>query len=170
MKQTTMTMKGGNTEALYNIKEGEKDGRLLMAESLQQQHPDVTTITRKWGRWQHHVNYKPFRNNKLVLRTDLDLSSGTNNYGMELKMLAEADATEAYETPQEVEEIEEPTTEPELPLVDEGFVEIPAEEDAQKEEATIVDADADLFATLPVRPCYHIPACFPGECPNLRRA
>jgi hypothetical protein len=46
----TMRMKGGNTDELY-----QGDGRLLMAQSLRDQHPDVVTITRKWGRWQHQV-------------------------------------------------------------------------------------------------------------------
>jgi len=60
-KMPTMTMGGGNTAELYK-----DDGRLLMAQSLQEQHPDVVTITRKWNRWQHQVNYKPFRRNKLI--------------------------------------------------------------------------------------------------------
>ena len=47
-KITTMVMKGGNTESLYKLPDA--DGRLLMAQSLQRQHPDVTKITRKWGR------------------------------------------------------------------------------------------------------------------------
>lgn len=67
MKQTTMTMKGGNTDELY--KDG---GRLKMAESLQEQHPDVVTITEKWGRPQHHVNYSNFKFNRLVLKPDAE--------------------------------------------------------------------------------------------------
>jgi hypothetical protein len=55
-KLTTMTMKGGNTEDLYEI----DNGRLLMAESLRDQHPDVCKVTRKWDRWQHHVDYSSF--------------------------------------------------------------------------------------------------------------
>ncbi len=55
-KITTMTMSGGNTEALYKIKEGEKDGGRLMAESLQAQHPELVKIVCKWGRWQHSVD------------------------------------------------------------------------------------------------------------------
>lgn len=67
-KAKTMTMKGGNTESLYKL--GNKiDGRLLMAQSLQEQYPDVVKITRKWGRWQHHVDYRPFKNNKLIRKT-----------------------------------------------------------------------------------------------------
>lgn len=59
-KAVTMSLAGGNTDELYK-----DDGRLLMAQSLQAQHPDVVTITEKWGRAQHQVNYKPFRRNKL---------------------------------------------------------------------------------------------------------
>ena len=62
-------MKGGNTEALYKL-DGAKDGRLLMARSLQRQHPDVVKIVRKWGRWQHHVDYRPFKANKLLRGKD----------------------------------------------------------------------------------------------------
>jgi hypothetical protein len=60
-KQATMTMKGGNSDELY-----QDDGRLKMAQSLCEQHPDVSTITWKWGRWQHQVNYEPFKKNKLI--------------------------------------------------------------------------------------------------------
>lgn len=82
-KMATMRMKGGNTDELY--KQNEKmDGRLLMAQSLQEQHPDIVTITRKWGRWQHQVNYKPFKNNQLILKKGIDIKQGVDNYGMEL--------------------------------------------------------------------------------------
>lgn len=64
-KITTMKVKGGNTDELYR-QDGTFDGRLEMAKSLVRQHPDVTKITRKWGRWQHQVDYRPFRSNKLV--------------------------------------------------------------------------------------------------------
>ena len=82
-KMPTMTMKGGNTEALYKLDGGE-DGRLLMAQSLQQQHPDVVTITKKWGRWQHHVDYRPFKGNKLIRKSGVVIPEGVNNYGMVL--------------------------------------------------------------------------------------
>lgn len=83
-KAATMTMKGGNTESLYKLADG-KDGRLLMAESLMEQHPDVTRITRKWGRWQHHVDYRPFVNNKLILKPGVTIPQGVNEFGMELR-------------------------------------------------------------------------------------
>ena len=85
-KQTTLTMKGGNTESLYTL-DGKTDGRLLMAQSLQKQHPDVCTITRKWGRWQHHVDYRPFKKNKLILKPGVVIPEGVNNYGMKLVKL-----------------------------------------------------------------------------------
>lgn len=81
-KQTTMTMKGGNTESLYKLQG--KDGRLLMAQSLQQQHPDVTTIVHKWGRWQHQVDYRPFKANRLIRKPGVEIPEGVNNYGMKL--------------------------------------------------------------------------------------
>jgi hypothetical protein len=78
-KSATMTMKGGNTEDLYQI----EDGRLKMAQSLQDQHPDVTQIKRRWGRWQHVVNYKPFRRNRLIKKPGITIPEGVNNYGMD---------------------------------------------------------------------------------------
>lgn len=65
-KVATMTMAGGNTDELYA-----DDGRLKMAEDLRAQHPDVVTITEKWGRPQHHVDYTPFKHNRLVRREAL---------------------------------------------------------------------------------------------------
>ena len=78
-KQPTMTMKGGNTDELYK-----GDGRRLMAESLRDQHPDVVTVSKKWGRVQHHVDYRQFRNNELRLRDGVVIPEGVNNYGMTL--------------------------------------------------------------------------------------
>ncbi len=79
-KQATMTMKGGNTEQLYS-----GDGRLRMAQSLRDQHPDVVGITRKWGRWQHQVDYRSFKQNRLIPRTDAPIRGGVDNFGMKLK-------------------------------------------------------------------------------------
>jgi len=80
-KTQTMTMKGGNTDELY--KRDEKfDGRLEMARSLQRQHPDVTKISWKWGRWQHQVDYRPFKHNKLKKRKGVKILKGVNDYGM----------------------------------------------------------------------------------------
>jgi hypothetical protein len=79
-KATTMTLKGGNTDELY-----QDDGRLKMAESLRDQHPDVVTVGWRFNRWQHVVDYKPFRKNKLIRKEGIVLSEKVNNYGMVLE-------------------------------------------------------------------------------------
>ena len=86
-KQATMTMKGGNTDELYKMTE-KFDGRLEMARSLYQQHPDITTISRKWNRWQHHVDYTVFEKNKLIRKKGLIIPDEPNEYGMNLKYIA----------------------------------------------------------------------------------
>lgn len=77
-KTTTMMLKGGNTDELY-----QGDGRRKMAESLVEQHPDVVSISWKFNRWQHQVDYRPFRKNKLIRKSGWDYH-GINNYGMVL--------------------------------------------------------------------------------------
>ncbi len=79
-KQTTMTIKGGNTD-LY-----QGDGRRQMAESLIRQHPDVTTLSYKFGHWQHHVDYSSFRKNKLIPKPGVSIPEGEDNYGMILEV------------------------------------------------------------------------------------
>ena len=78
-KMTTMTMPGGNTDELY-----QGDGRLRMAQSLKEQHPDVVEVTWKWHRWQHAVDYRPFKRNKLILKPGVVIREGVNNFGMQL--------------------------------------------------------------------------------------
>lgn len=85
-KIATLTMKGGNTDELY-----QGDGRLKMAQSLQQQHPDVTKIVWKWGRWQHQVDYSRFKANKLIRNPDVVIPNEPNEYGMQLVRLENND-------------------------------------------------------------------------------
>lgn len=80
-KMATMTCKGGNTDDLYLI----QGGRLKMARALESLHPDVTKTTWKWGRWQHQVDYRPFKGNQLRLKPGVTIPEGVNNYGMVLK-------------------------------------------------------------------------------------
>lgn len=82
-KIDTMRMKGGNTDELYR-RDKEFDGRLEMAKSLQQQHPDCVTITWKFKRWQHQVDYSRFKRNKLKKIKGLKIKEGVDNYGMVL--------------------------------------------------------------------------------------
>lgn len=82
-KEQTMKMKGGNTDELYK-QSGKFDGRLEMAKSLQKQHPDVTKIVWKWNRWQHEVDYRPFKKNRPILKKGVIIPDDPNNYGMKL--------------------------------------------------------------------------------------
>lgn len=76
-KITTMVMTGGNTEELYD-----KDGRYQMALSLKKQHPEIVDIKWKWGRWQHVVDYRQFKDNRLIKKPGVVIPKGINNYGM----------------------------------------------------------------------------------------
>jgi hypothetical protein len=91
-KQQTMTMKGGNTDELY-----QDGGRLKMAQSLKEQHPDLVDIAWKWGRWQHVVDYRPFRNNRPILRSGVVIPDEPNNYGMVLRKRGD-DSSEQVES------------------------------------------------------------------------
>lgn len=77
-KCETMAVSGGNTA------EYQGDGRYRMAAELVKAHPDVTVMTKKWGRWQHHVDYRPFADNQLRRRKGLRRKKAANEYGMEV--------------------------------------------------------------------------------------
>lgn len=81
-KRATMSQKGGNTDSIYS----EGDNRLAFAQSLANQHPDCVKVTKKFGRWHHQVNYKPFRFNALkrVKNYDKIVKKGVNNYDMKI--------------------------------------------------------------------------------------
>lgn len=59
-KMATLKMAGGNAE----IYKG--DGIYLKAKSLQEQHPDVVKVGKKFGRIHHIVDYSKFKHNKLI--------------------------------------------------------------------------------------------------------
>jgi hypothetical protein len=64
-KSTTQTVKGGNTEAFYD-----GEGTLPKSQMLVRMHPDVARLTWRYGRWHHHVDYSPFKGNRLIQRPD----------------------------------------------------------------------------------------------------
>lgn len=69
-KQSTSTIKGGNTSAFHKTETGYMD----KAKSLKEQHPEITEIVIKYGRPHHQVNYNSFKNNNL----------GKNDYKLNL--------------------------------------------------------------------------------------
>lgn len=79
-KMTTMIMSGGMTDDYLF-----KNGRNEMARVLQRAHPDVTKIKRRWGRWQHVVDYSQFRKNKLIRDLKIKISNEPDEYGMVLR-------------------------------------------------------------------------------------
>ena len=81
-KSVTMTVKGGMTPHYQG------DGRYKMAEELRKKHPDVTTVTYKWGRWQHQVDYRPFKNNRLIRKPGIEIPDEPNEYGLKLVKVA----------------------------------------------------------------------------------
>ncbi len=80
-KLPTMQLRGGNTDDLY-----QGDGRLVMARSLERLWPGIVKTERRWGRPQHVINWKRFRQ---PLRLKPDASPGKGEYGMRLKKLRE---------------------------------------------------------------------------------
>ena len=79
-KATTMKMKGGNTDTVYNT----GDERLAFAESLAEQHPECVRVVRRFNRWHHDVDYSHFKSNRLIRRASCEVPQGVNNYGMKL--------------------------------------------------------------------------------------
>ena len=80
-KVKTQVLGGGNTAEFY-----EKEGTYNKSVMLYYMHPDVTRVTKKYGRWHHHVNYNSFKKNKLEYIDGFDVStlSKLNQYGMKL--------------------------------------------------------------------------------------
>ncbi len=83
-KVSTQTMKGGNTDELY------KDGTLAKSQMLVREHPDVSRVVWRFGRWHHHVDYRRFKHNRLILKSDVVIPTEPNEYGMKLVTLGAA--------------------------------------------------------------------------------
>jgi hypothetical protein len=80
-KQRTMTMKGGNSDELY-----QEDGRLRMARSLEELWPGVVKTAWRFGRPQHVVDWGRFKNDlELKPEVRLDDFPAIEEYGVELK-------------------------------------------------------------------------------------
>lgn len=90
-KEPTQVMGGGNTAEFYH-REGvvgrgpyAEGGTNAKSEMLARVHPDVARVGWRFGRVHHYVNYRPFRQNKLVLRRGVVVPTEPNNYGMSLR-------------------------------------------------------------------------------------
>lgn len=79
-KLTTQKVKGGNTDELY------KDGTLAKSQMQVNVHPDVSKISWRFGRWHHHVDYRPFKNQSLKRKPVDEWPSGVDNFGMRLRL------------------------------------------------------------------------------------
>lgn len=77
-KMATQTMSGGNTDEIY------QEGTMEKSRMLVREHPDVAKVTWEYGRWHHHVDYAPFRRQKLILKDGVIKPRGSNQYGMRL--------------------------------------------------------------------------------------
>lgn len=78
-KVTTQRMAGGNTADFYK-----QEGTMAKSQMLADLHPDVARVVWRFNRWHHHVDYRPFKNNKLIKKTGLVIPDQINNYGMKL--------------------------------------------------------------------------------------
>ncbi len=74
----TGLLKGGNTTEIYG------NGTFEKSKMLANLHPDVVKLVHRYGRWHHEVDMRPFRNNKLIKKSGLNVPKGVNNYGMNL--------------------------------------------------------------------------------------
>jgi len=82
-KITTMRVRGGMTDYYEQTNK-----RRQFAEELRQAHPDVVKVVWKYNRWHHQVDYRPFRNNRLIKKPGVVIPDGPNEYGMVLMDMA----------------------------------------------------------------------------------
>ena len=93
-KMDTQVLPGGNTAEFY-LAEGQKrggskyadTGTIAKSEMLVRVHPDVSKMAFRFKRWHHHVDYSPFKTNRLIKRDDAPAVVGVENFGMSLKKI-----------------------------------------------------------------------------------
>jgi hypothetical protein len=78
-KITTQRMRGGNSADFYD-----EEGTLPKSQMLADLHPDVAKVVFKFNRWHHHVDYTPFKENRLIKVVNTNLMPKINNYGLTL--------------------------------------------------------------------------------------
>ena len=76
-KTTTQRMRGGNSQEFYD-----NEGTYNKSKMLEDLHPDVAKVVKRFNRYHHHVDYSSFKeNNKLIRKPNWNYT-GTDNYGM----------------------------------------------------------------------------------------
>jgi hypothetical protein len=80
-KVATMTMKGGNTDTIYNT----GDNRREFAESLKRKHPDCVEVIWRFKRWHHFIQYNKINRPFLIKKLNCVHKQGVDEYGMVLK-------------------------------------------------------------------------------------
>ena len=88
-KMRTQTVRGGCTDTIY------RRGTLEKSEVLVRLHPDVVRLTWRFKRAHHYVDYSRFRGNRLVRRPDVDVPSGTDEFGMTYQRIVDGEWTTA---------------------------------------------------------------------------
>lgn len=104
-KAATQSVKGGNTSEFYHKEVGfdEETGEAIQSEELVETKekyniegtraksqmlvdlfPQDCKLVMKYGRWHHHVNYEPYRKNRLIYRDDFNITKGNNEHGFKL--------------------------------------------------------------------------------------
>lgn len=82
-KATTQSIKGGCDKDFYSV-----EGTLAKSEMQVKLHPDVSRLVWKFNRWHHHVDYRPFKKNKLIRKAGIQIPNEPNEYGMKLTSIA----------------------------------------------------------------------------------
>lgn len=92
-KTATQAIKGGNTDEFYHREGTKGDGRYAengttaKSQMLVRVHSDLARLVWRYGRVHHHVDFRRFREQKLMLRKGIVLAEASNNYGMSLRAL-----------------------------------------------------------------------------------
>jgi hypothetical protein len=79
-KTRTQVVKGGNTGEFYS-----KEGTLPKSRMQVAMHPDVSRLVFKFGRWHHHVDYRPFQKNQLLRLPGLQVPEGVGEFDLVLQ-------------------------------------------------------------------------------------
>lgn len=82
-KITTMKLKGGNTDDLY-----QGDGRMVMARTLEQMWPGVVTVVRRFQRAQHMIDWRKLKQ-PLIPKPGYDPEGlpDSDEYGLQLQQV-----------------------------------------------------------------------------------